>query len=206
MVPTLLINIPLIIAWVAFSIAATILFSPIIAIVHGISRLFTKQNYNEALNLQGDSKEGEKKSLREYLLEKNMDIEELNITLKQLKKKSVQKNSSDTLSKTNRYQLMFWRKATGPSSGLTCEECLNGGDCDDNHHAPPFSVKISTDDSGTVKKQAQNIHALFKLNIGDAMTNIEMLRKKEKFWHVWHFGENNSSLPPTLRHGMMTIF
>ncbi|KTD07761.1 hypothetical protein [Legionella jamestowniensis] len=65
---------------------------------------------------------------------------------------------------------MVWRKATGPSEGLVCEGCLNGA-CDDNH--APFSIEIIPEKETNTLKQATNIHALFKLNVGDVVSNIE---------------------------------
>ena len=165
-IPVAIINIPLVITRLAFAAVAAILFSPITAIVHAFSRLFTKQSHNEALNLEGDTKEGTKQSLGQYLQKEKMDIEQLKITLK---KKSAQEDSYQKPAATNQFLLMFWRKATGPSAGLICEGCMNGG-CDDNH--APFSVEISKDENGNVK-QAQNIHALFRLNVGDVVANIE---------------------------------
>jgi hypothetical protein len=167
-IPVVLINIPLLIARVAFSAVATLLFSPITAIVHGISRLSAGQSHTEALSLVGQLKNGGEQSLGDYLTQHHMDIEKLNITIK----KSSSKEESTSLEKENgssSYQLMFWRKATGPSEGLICEGCLNGG-CDDNH--APFSVEIRPE-KGTNVKQATNIHALFKLNVGDVVSNIE---------------------------------
>src|SRR5580704_17890270 len=130
LIPVILINIPLLIARVAFSAAATILFSPITAIVHGISLLVAGQSHTEALSLVGQLKNGGEQTLGDYLAQSHMDIEELNITIK----KSPQEIESTSVEKevgSSSYQIMFWRKATGPSEGLVCEGCLNGG-CDDN--------------------------------------------------------------------------
>ena len=97
-----------------------------------------------------------------------MDIEELNITIK----KSSSKEENTSLEKENdssSYQLMFWGKPTSPSEFLVCEGCLNES-CDENH--APFSVEI-TQEKGTNVKQATNIHALFTLNVGNVVGNIE---------------------------------
>lgn len=167
-IPLLIINIPLLITRIVICAVATILFLPIIAIVHGISRLIANQSHEEAFSLEGELQEGGTQTLKKYLANTHMDIEELNITVK-LPKKTEDDNTEDASQnlQQNGYQLMFWRKATGPSSSLVCEGCLNGG-CDDNH--APFSVKINKD---TPIKQHNNIHALFKLNMGDVVTHIE---------------------------------
>lgn len=162
-IPMIIINIPFLIARVVLCAVATILFLPIIAVVHGISSLIANQSHTKALSLEGELQKGGTQTLKEYLANKNMDIEELNIIVKLPKK--TEDDTEDL--QQNSYHLMFWKKATGPSSSLVCEGCLNGG-CDDNH--APFSVKISTD---TAIKQSNNIHALFKLNIGDVVTHIE---------------------------------
>jgi hypothetical protein len=166
--PVVLINISLLIARVAFSVVATILFSPITAIVHGISRLVAGQSHAEALSLVGQLKDGGEQILSDYLTQHHMDIEELNVTIK----KSPQQIESTSTEKEagSSYQLMFWRKATGPSEGLVCGGCLNGS-CNDNH--APFSVEISQENGTNVTKQATYIHALFKLNVGDVVSNIE---------------------------------
>jgi hypothetical protein len=160
LIPVILINIPLVIVRVAFGAVATILFSPITAIVHGISRLVAGQSHTEAKHLVGQLKNGGEQSLGDYLTQHHMDIEELNVTIKKSPQREAHFN----------YQLMFWRKATGASDGLVCEGCLNGG-CDDNH--APFSIEISQEKGTNTIKQATNIHALFKLNVGDVITNIE---------------------------------
>ncbi|KTD17931.1 hypothetical protein [Legionella jordanis] len=168
LLPVALINIPLFIARVAISVVTTIAFSPLIALVHGISRLAAGQSHVEALSLVGRLKNGKEQSLGNYLAKEHMDIEELNVTIK----KSPQKLDIASLGKDDgfsSYQLMFWRKATGSSAGLACEGCLNGG-CDTNH--APFSVEIKPHEASATK-QAANIHALFKLNVGDVVSNIE---------------------------------
>lgn len=149
-VPLVLINIPLLIGRIAFGVVATLLFSPITAIVHGISRPAAAQNYTKALNLVGQLKHGCEQRLGDYLTEHHIDIEELDIKLSRVEKK--EKIGSGT------YQLMFWRKPR------------EGEDFDD--FTAPFSVEIRQE-NGTNVKQAANIHALFKLNVGDVVRHIE---------------------------------
>jgi len=176
-IPLVIINIPLVAARFVVSAIATIVTSPITGLVHLFSSLMAKKTKKQAIDLVGDMKNGEQCSLKDYLAAAHMDLEELNITLKKeanphgLIQEEYDENAQHCPSKPPRlpaaknYRLMFWRKATGPSSALECEGCLNGG-CDQTH--APFSVAIQKD-----AMYSPGVTALFKLNIGDVVTNME---------------------------------
>lgn len=112
-----IISIPFLIARIVFGVAATIIFLPIIAIVHGISRLAAGQSHTEALSLVGQLKNGEEQTLGAYLTDVQMDIEKLNITIKKSidKPEEIESISGSEVS-SNNYDLLFCRKGTGPHS------------------------------------------------------------------------------------------
>lgn len=151
-IPVTLINIPITITRFAFGIVGTIVLSPLTALIHGISKCFAGNSLEEALSLTGS----ESGSLKNYLEKAHIDVEALNVIVK---KRDCSPNS---------YQLMFWNKYVGASSGLVCDGCLYGG-CDENH--APFSIDIT--EKNTTDIQSNNLHSFFALNVGNVVTNIE---------------------------------
>jgi|GEM_PF-3889617 len=173
LIPAILINIPFLVARVALSAVATIIFSPIIAIVHGISQLVAGQSHTKALGLIGQLKNGDKQSLGNYLVQNNMDIEELFITIKKSPKETKSAGIGEEACLSS-YQLRFWKKNTDPS------DVLLEHDCEESYgeERPPFAIKISQEKtSNNNQAQATNIHALFKLNVGGVVANIENTAK-----------------------------
>jgi hypothetical protein len=129
-----------------FVIAAigTILCLPIIAIVHGISNLIARQTYSEALEVIGKSNEQEQISLREHLIKRKLNLDDLDSTCKRVD--------------DNNYELELKDRRS-----YYKDPFLN--------YRNPFLIKISKEDG--IVKQSTNIHALFSLNIARAASNLE---------------------------------
>ncbi len=134
-----------------FSAVATLLLLPLIALVHGISRLIAKNDYNKALSLAGENEKGEKQSLATYLEQNRLEINELDIELDISGKKSYSESPSG-----NDYKLIV-----RPS--------------DYKRPLSHCTIKLSSNESNAEKNQAANIHSLFKLNIGRVVNTIESI-------------------------------
>lgn len=156
-----LVSIPLMIARGVFAAVTTILFLPLIALVHGISRLVSDEDRAAALCLKGKLENGKEQSLNDCLVENDLDLEELDATLS--------KESENDGSCSSSYQLMVWKKITESSVGK---------DVDVSSLAFSVEIKINQD-KGTKKAQtadktqADNIHAFFRLNLAKVVTYIE---------------------------------
>ncbi|KTC97214.1 hypothetical protein Lgee_1875 [Legionella geestiana] len=148
--PLFLIGFPFDIARLLFVFAVTLMFSPIIAIVHGISRLAAGQSHTDALSLQGQLQNGKGERLGQFLNQHYVDLEELNITITPSyeEEKPASQNEENGSSS---YQLTF---------------CKKGAD-----DPLPFTVVLRQENG--VYSQAKNIHALFRLNAGNVVGNIE---------------------------------
>lgn len=148
----LFISILLLIPRVVFSAVATILLLPIIAIVHVISQIVAGQSHTEALSLLG-KKNHEEISLNDYLTGCNINIEKLEVII-------IKHPENDSSS----YDLMFREKLSRVSSDAENNtRYLNRND--------PFYVRIIREEETNIFKQSKNIHALFKLNVGNIFGN-----------------------------------
>lgn len=151
LIPVFLINTPLLVARSLFGGVTTVLFSPVIAIVHGLSRLAASQSHADALNLQGQQENDRTiMSLGNYLAQNNMGIEELNVI------------------EPDKGRLLFTKKAPRSLVDLA-RAAMNGS----NENTPSFSVEMRVGKDNKKLKQQDNFLGLFKLNIGNVVSNRE---------------------------------
>jgi len=136
-----ILNAPFIVARYAVATLVTIAASPIILLVHLISSGIAKKYKNAAMNLTGDIFQSEvqsdcslkginiPRSLRDYLTETQLNIDDLAITLEEEPAITVPATAAAIPAK--KYLLQFWRKATDTKKANT---------------ELPYSVKIKKRD------------------------------------------------------------
>ena len=164
----LVVNVPLFIARIAVSLLLTIVVSPIVTLTHLAASLFSRDWRKKALSLENDNPKGQTQNLEQYLESKKLSLENLDVTLRKVKPSQNTESSPSNSQPT--YQLGFWRKATGPSSAMVCQGCLDG--CDEE--IAPFHVNIPSDSNGKIDhEKSKKIGAILRLNIGGSVTNIE---------------------------------
>lgn len=190
LIPLLLINIPLFVTRILFGVIATILTSPITALVHACSLYIGKEDRKAALEIKDKYSSN---TLQQLLDKRGLNLEELTISINKVEKSPSSKDrrvkeetspvsdesnslheesyllsdSTNTIKETNTsFYLQFYTYLPNTYGNYL----LNNGLSDND--PPDFEVEIVKGDNGIIM-QGKNIHALFKHNIGNINRNIE---------------------------------
>lgn len=167
------INFPFLLLRYATSAVAAIACLPITLIAHIASTIARGQSYEQAMDLKGVNAQGQELTLEKFLEEKKLDIEEIEIKVISTDKDWKRERG------TSSFQLIFLPKAHGCSvSGDNDNRepftaLRKSGDKDNGEH---FAAKFVADKVNDRYSHAKNIHALFSLNMGGVVTNIEEFR------------------------------
>jgi hypothetical protein len=149
------------VASIVVSSICTLLASPVVTAVHAISHFFFSKTLKEdAMALKGHStKSSYEHSLSDYLLYNDVGVEELDVKVKK---------TTNFIGTPNGYQLQFfhpdkdkvnWYNVIGRAK-KSYDRAVG---------TVPFTVGVDE----TNEKQQRHINALFQLNVGHVVTNIE---------------------------------
>lgn len=151
------INALLLVARLLVCFIAMIVVSPFTALVYLVCEKLSEKMYPKALSLEGESQEGQRQTISDYLKESKKTVENLNISVKLSEKV------------TSQYQLLFWEQEDETSANHECDSVCCGQKEEYCTVKPLFVVTVDKTD----KKQSSNMHALFALNLGGVVKHIE---------------------------------
>lgn len=147
------------------SAVAMLISAPIVMLVHLFASGISSKTKQEALGVEVkkfDERQSSYLTLNDVLIENDLDVEDLSFSIQQIPspapEKSLSQDESEHSSQSRRgYQLTFWKRA----SAVTADGSINH-----SFTSLPYAIEMTAN-------QKTGISALFKLNVGEIVSNIE---------------------------------